>query len=130
MKRVIFLAVLTAIFISQTSFSLKVNSFSDEDNRKKIAQTLLDDLINERYEDVTKAFHASLKTALPVEKISEVWKQVISINGPFEKVLSVNTGTDKGFDQIKMRCHFEKENATVETTFNEDDKIVGLFIKP
>lgn len=130
MKKIVYLSVLLLVFLSQTSFTIKTNLFRDEENRKKITQSILDNLIAEQYQESTKYFHATLKKNLPVEKIAEVWKEMTSVNGAFEKVLSVSTATDKGFNQVKMRCHFKEENLTLETTFTEDDKVIAIFFKP
>ena len=129
MKKIFFLSLLTSIVITQTS-AFKSNYHRDEERRKKITQTLLDNMIKENYEDVRKDFSVSLKQALPVEKISETWKQWISTYGSFEKVLSVSAASDKGYNQIRIRCKFKNENSTIETTFTEEDKVIALFIKP
>lgn len=130
MKKIIYFHILFLIFLSQTSFTLKLKTSRDEDNRKRITQSIIDNLVAEEYLASTKYFHATLKKNLPVEKIAEIWKEITSVNGAFEKVLSITTASDKGFNQIKMRCHFKEENLTLETTFTEDDKVIAIFFKP
>jgi hypothetical protein len=127
MKNIVYLSVILGLMITQNFY---VHQFRDEERRKAVTQAILDNLISEKYEDVRKDFHVTLKQILPVEKISETWRQIISVNGPFKKVIAVSTATDKGFNQIRMRCQFENDNSTVEVTFNEEDKVIGLIIKP
>ena len=124
-----FLFSLLFLAILAPSFAPKMK-LTDEDRRRKVSQEILDNLLKEKYEDVRKDFHISLKQVLPAEKISEVWTQIMATNGEFVKVVSVTAATDKGYNQIKMRLQFKNDNATQETTFNEEDKVVGMFIKP
>lgn len=101
-----------------------------QENRKKITTDIVNSLVSEDYDAVRKNFHSTLKTALPVEKISEVWTSVITASGAFKEILSTSEVVVQGYNQVKIRCKFENENATVEATFNEDDKVIGLYIKP
>lgn len=103
---------------------------ADEASRIKITKAILDNLVKEDYESVRKDFHSSLRTALPVEKIAEVWQNVVASTGSFKEIVSTNAIVNQGYNQVKIRCRFENENATIETTFTEDDKVLGLYIKP
>lgn len=122
------LAVLFVMFSSFNTPNLSVTR--DETNRKQITRAILDNLVKEKYEDVRKDFHSTLRTSLPTEKIAETWQTVISSSGQFKEVISTAVAQTQGFNQIRIRIKFETENATLETTFNEDDKVVGLWIKP
>jgi hypothetical protein len=103
---------------------------TDEARRKRITSEILDNFVKENYDSVSKDFHSSLKTTLPTERLSEVWKYVMTNFGAFKKVISTTTNVMQGYNQVLMRCQFEKDNATLEATFNEDDKVFGLYIKP
>jgi hypothetical protein len=102
----------------------------DEEKRKRITQEIVNNLVKEDYEAVRKDFHSGLKTNLPVEKISEVWQNLIATNGAFENMTSTTVAQTNGFNQVRIRCQFKNENATVEATFNDDDRVIGLFVKP
>jgi Protein of unknown function (DUF3887) len=130
MKKLLFISLLTITALAQLGDTIKVTPLADEDRRKKISQTILDNQISENYEDVRKDFAEGLKQNLPVEKLAEGWRQIINVYGSFKKVLSVTAAADKGYNQIRMRVQFEKGNLTQETTFTEDDQVIGLFMKP
>ena len=130
MKLLIYLCCLAMPILSGFQSNHLHISISDEEKRKKISQEIVDNLVKEDYESVRKDFHVSLKTNLSAEKISEAWQNLISMTGIFEKVLSTTPAETNGFQQIRIRCKFKKDNATVETTFNEDDKVIGLWLKP
>src|SRR5688572_32904125 len=110
-----------ALLITATSFTFKSSTtfkpLSDEANRKRITNAILDNLVKENYEDVRKDFHSTLKANLTVEKISEVWAAVVNTNGAFEKISNTTVAEVQGFNQVKLRCQFKNENATLETTF-------------
>jgi len=128
MKRTLLIVVTSTLLVS--AFSFNRTSFYDEAARKKITQEILDNFVKEDFDAVRKDFHSSLKTSLPADKIGEVWQSVINNGGKYISVISVNTSKVQEYNQVKMRIKFEKENATLETIFNEDDKVLGLWIKP
>lgn len=131
MKQPILLLALAIVILSFIPApALRTNAFVDEAKRKQITNDILSNLVKEKYEDVRKDFHSSLKVTLPVEKISEVWSTVISQSGSYKKIISTNVTTFQGYNQVKLRLEFANENATLETTFTEDDKVLGLYIKP
>lgn len=130
MKRFFFFITLFASTFVYMGSSFKPGHALDEERRKKISQNILDNLINEKYEDVRKDFAVGLKQGLPTEKIAEVWRQIIGTAGKFKKVLSVSTATDKGYNLIRMRLEFENDNLTQETAFSEEDKVISLWLKP
>lgn len=116
---------------SSTSHQKEIIVKNDEDTRKAITQAILDNLIKEDYDAVQKDFYGPFKQALPIEKISEAWQQTVTTVGDFVKVLATTAATTpEGFNQIRLRCQFKNDNLTVETTFNEDDKVIGLYLKP
>ncbi|KAA2238827.1 DUF3887 domain-containing protein [Chitinophaga agrisoli] len=130
MKRFILLLSIIALAFTLYAGKSNLHPGNDEESRKKITNEILNNLVSEKYDDVRKDFHSSLKAGLPAEKIAEVWKSTIDVNGPFEKVLSTTMATVQGFNQVKLRCKFKNENATLEATFTEDDRVIGLYIKP
>jgi hypothetical protein len=131
MKQFILLLALAMIILSSVPApGVRSKDIADESRRKQITNDILNNLLKEKYEDVRKDFHSSLNTVLPVEKISEVWNTVISQSGAYKRILSTSVTTFQGYNQVKLRLEFDKENATLETTFTEDDKVLGLYIKP
>jgi hypothetical protein len=129
MKHALVLFLSAFILVSATNTKSTAHLF-DEATRKKITNDILNNLVKEDYEAVRKDFHSSLRTTLPVEKISEVWTSVVSQSGIYKKTLSTSVANVQGYNQVKLRIQFENENATLEATFTDDDKVIGLFIKP
>jgi hypothetical protein len=126
----LFLVLLLVLTSSTTTIDHLIKSKIDEVSRKKIATDIITNLSQEDYEAVRKDFHSSLKTTLPVEKIAEIWKTIVTNSGGFKKIISTTTAITQGYNQVFIRIELEKENATLETTFTADDKVIGLYIKP
>ena len=129
MKYPLSIAIAVYLLITASSFHEKNNRF-DEGLRKQISTTILNNLVKQDYEAVRKDFHSSLKVTLPVEKISEAWETTVKVNGAFEKVLSTSATKMGEYNQIRIKCMFHDGNITLEVTFTEDDKVLGLFLKP
>ena len=131
MKRILCITSLIAVFITQNSFITNITPGQDEDNRKEIAKTILDNNVKEKYEEMRTNCTNALKEQLPAEKIAGVWKQLIGSEGPYQKMLSINTSvTQEGYNQVLMRCAFQNDNLTLVVTFNQDDKVIGLIWRP
>ena len=130
MKLVIFslMVSLTSMSFTPTA-SLDIITY-DESTRIKTTKEILGNLVEEQYEAVQKNFHATLKQSLPAEKISEIWTTIISNYGTYKEVVSIKHDVFQGYNQIKIRCQFEKERATLEATFTEDDKVIAIYIRP
>jgi hypothetical protein len=130
MNRMICSAILMVSLATQSSFITNKVFVQDEANRKDIAKRILDNNIAEKYEDMRADFSAELKAQLPAEKIAGVWKQIIDSEGPFQKVLSTSAVVVEGYNQVLIRCAFKNDNLTMQVTFNQEEKVVGLFWKP
>jgi len=128
MKRIICFTMLIAAFVTQNSFITNTASVQ-EDNRKEIAKKILENNVAEKYENMRADFSGGFKDQLPAEKIAGGWKQLIDSAGPYQKVLSINTVVTQGYNQVLIRCAFKNDNLTLEVTFNQDDKVIGLLWK-
>jgi hypothetical protein len=67
---------------------------------------------------------------LSTQNIKDAWLNTTNIVGEFEKILSTRTAVSQGYNQVISRCKFEKDKMNVEVIFNEDDKVLGLWLKP
>ena len=129
MKRFITLSLLALYFLSGNSFT-SMDGTLDEAKRTKVTKEILNNLIKESYEDARKDFDPEFRKNLSAEKIGEVWKQVVSQNGNFSSVTTTSVGVTQGFNKVIMRLAFEDGKATLESIFNTEDKVIGLFLRP
>lgn len=123
-----FLLFLNAFSVSESKGMSVISR--DTTNQKTISRNVMYHYQKSDYDSISTYFHASLKPSLPVEKIAEGWETMNEQYGRFEKILSVKTLKDDDYSVILLRCKFQKDNATVQLAFNQDDKLVGLYFKP
>ncbi|QDK77730.1 DUF3887 domain-containing protein [Spirosoma sp. KCTC 42546] len=102
----------------------------DESSRMVIAQKIIDNLAKEKFEAVRADFAGVLKQQLSPQNIKDVWLSTTAQLGRFEKVVATRTAVIQGYNQVISRCKFESDVINIEVTFNEDDKVFGLFLKP
>ena len=129
MKSIMRLIAFMPVFVMALSFVPRKIDLGEE-QRRKIATDILNNFVKQDYEAVRKDFHSSLKVTLPVEKLAEAWETTVKLNGNFEKIISTASARTQDYNQVKIKCKFQNENITLETTFTEDDRVIGLFLKP
>jgi dienelactone hydrolase len=99
---------------------------SPEDRAKAMVAALADG----RFADAAKDFDDSIKKALPGSKLQEVWKQVTTQFGPFQKQVSVRVERDEEYATAYVRCQFDKAALDVKVVFDKRDRVTGLNFLP
>jgi|GEM_PF-1418202 len=127
MKRLLLTLICSIYFCTYASNTFFVK---DLERRQVVSSEIIKSLAAENYDLVSKKFHPSLKYELTTEKISNVWQSVVSKLGSFVEIVSISNSEFQGYQQIRSRCRFEEGNMTVEVTFNAEDLVIGLYIKP
>ncbi len=113
------------------SLSLANSEFAfHQDAQKQIANDIAENLSKKQYENVQKEFANGLKSQLTPDMIGKGWENLLSQAGDFVKILSTTSTTIRNFPVVKVRCQFKNDNANIEVTFNDDNKVIGLFLKP
>ena len=97
--------------------------------REKVAADIASNYAKKDYAAVRKDFAKIMLDALSEEKLKSVWEDFIAKVGEFQKVLTTTETEKDGYRVIKKRCQFASENATIQVTFNEENKVIGLYIK-
>jgi hypothetical protein len=87
-------------------------------------------LVKEDFAKVTEGFDETMKTALPAEKLGEVWKATIEQAGAFKKQLGSRQEKELEYDVTFVTCEFEKGNLDVKLVYNDKKQIAGMFIVP
>jgi hypothetical protein len=134
MKNPILLAATLIVFITfgMTGYSQIVSAAaatSAMEMREKLSDELVTNLSNKNYAAARKDFAKVMLDAMSVEKQKEAWEGLIAKVGAFQKVLTTKEEIVSGYNVIKKRCQFAGENATIQVTFNEENKVIGLYFK-
>jgi dienelactone hydrolase len=98
--------------------------------RAKKATALVDALAKEDFAAVVKDFDATMKKALPAEKLETTWKAVVKQVGAFKKRGELRTAKEGKYDVVIVPCEFEKLTLDARVVFSADKEITGFFLSP
>lgn len=87
-------------------------------------------LASENFEKATQYFDDTMKKGLPPAKLREVWSNVTSRIGPFQRQAELRSETSEGFSIIFVTSEFENASLDIKLVFNESGHIAGLFFVP
>ena len=103
---------------------------SKEDPLETQARDFVTLLAEQQFEKALENFDDTMKTALPAEKLKEVWNALIAQFGPFEKQLDARSEKVLSYDVIYITCKFQKDFCDVKAVYNNQKQISGLFFVP
>jgi dienelactone hydrolase len=75
-------------------------------------------------------FDATMKSALPEQKLQQVWQTLQQQAGPFKKRLRTRVETLGGYDVVFVTCRFARADLDAKVVFDADKQIAGLFFVP
>ena len=102
----------------------------DSNSLEKMAKDFVNLLVKEDFNKAVKNFDDTMKTALPAEKLKEVWNALLAQFGPFEKQLNARSEKVLSYDVIYITCKFQKDFCDVKVVYNDQKQITGLFFVP
>jgi len=97
-------------------------------------ETLAKDLVNAlasgNYKKATENFNETMRSALPAEKLQQVWNSLIAQSGPFVGQLGTRKEKILQYDVIFVTCKFEKAVLDTKVVFDSNKQVAGLFFVP
>src|SRR5580765_2390960 len=66
-------------------------------------------LAKEDFSAAVAQFDATMKTALPEQKLRETWQALLAQAGPFQKQLAARAARLAGYDVVFVTCRFERK---------------------
>jgi alpha-beta hydrolase superfamily lysophospholipase len=75
-------------------------------------------------------FDATMKRALPADKLRQTWETLQSQAGRFQKQLRSRTEKYGAYQIVFLTCQFEKTPLDVKVVFNTQGQVAGLFFVP
>ena len=126
------LAIAFVMFLGLSSFAQQAGAtttLTGAEQREKVATNITNAFAKKDYAAVRKDFAKIMLDALSEEKLKDTWEGFITKVGEFQKVLTTTEVKDKDYNIIKKRCQFVSENATIQVTFNEENQVIGLYLK-
>lgn len=96
----------------------------------ELAETVIDDLANGRWADVTARFDAKVAARLSAEGLASAWAHVIGIAGAYESRGPVKPTRAADFTITNTLLAFEAGEFVARITFRDDQTIAGLYLLP
>lgn len=93
--------------------------------RTAAASRLVDSLANQRFADAAKHFDPTMQSALPPQKLAQVWQSVIAQVGVFRRQTAVRTEQLPPYEIVFVTCEFEKASLDTKVVFNNAGQIAG-----
>ncbi len=109
--------------------TVAVGILGADENPARMGEAFVDLLVAQEFDKAFAAFDATMKGALPVDKLAAVWKSVMVRSGAFEKRLETETQRQDKYDVALITCQFEKKTVVVKVVF-DGTKVSGLFFFP
>lgn len=75
-------------------------------------------------------FDSTMKSALPEEKLREVWQTLQQQAGPFKNRLRTRVENAGDYDLVFVTCEFAQANLDAKVVFDANKRISGLFFVP
>lgn len=94
------------------------------------AQNVVNQLVARQFDKVFAQFDTTMANAISADKLSEVWGQVLSQAGDFQKIESANVIEQAGYHVATVTCAFAKARVNVIVAFDAASRIAGLRLVP
>lgn len=95
------------------------------------ARRVMDAIVQEQFEAVTKAFNAQMAAALPAQKLQELWRTLLQQTGAFKAIIDARSQpAGGGVTAVLLGCQFERAALNAIIAFDTESKIAGLRFVP
>ena len=95
-----------------------------------LAKQFVSFLAEEDFPKAAACFDATMKDALPLDKLKETWANLLKQAGPFQKMAGTRADTYQQYRIVFVTCQFQKQQFTVKVVVDRAGKVAGLFFLP
>lgn len=96
----------------------------------ELARELTQKMAGGDYASVESHFDATMRSAMPEDKLREVWGQITGQAGAFQSLTSTRTEQLQGHDIVYVNCQFAKGKLAIKWVFDGSAQVAGLFVVP
>ncbi len=87
-------------------------------------------LAGQQFAALVRRFDSKMKAALPANKLSALWSQIVLQAGPFRRITAVHSVVYHGDHVIVVTVAFAHARLDVRWSITSQGKIAGLFFAP
>jgi uncharacterized protein len=120
----LFSLVVTASAISQERIETKSSDLVPS------AKAFVDLLVKKDFKSAVGYYDATMKKALPEDKLKEAWSSLITQAGAFKRQTSARIEYSGGYSIVFVTCEFEKASIDIKVVFDKEKRIAGFFFTP
>jgi|GEM_PF-1728649 hypothetical protein len=95
-----------------------------------LAQQMLAALVRGDNHGAARAFDADMRSALPPQKLSELWAQVKSNYGDYKTSRDARTLRVNGVDVVITPLRFARTALDAQVACNDKGQIAGFYLRP
>lgn len=130
MKKLIqIISIMLGVMMFTACGASKLSSAFSEDKLKTSVETVVDNLNNEKYDEIIATGGEDLKSNLTAEKLKQPWSQMKNKLGKFDSITKeVFVGKDNTATVIAT-AKYEKGNVQFTITYNEAMEMIGIYMK-
>ena len=105
-------------------------SASPEALCRTLSQQMLDALTRGDSRAASSAFDANMRSALPPDKLAELWRQVQQNYGSLKARGTVQSLQVNGLDVVIIPMRFSRTTLDAQVACNPQQQIAGFFLRP
>jgi membrane-bound lytic murein transglycosylase B len=94
------------------------------------SQTIMNRIVAGEFADVPADFNATMKQALPPEKLRQVWSQLTAQFGAFKSMDEPTETTEQGYRVVWIPLTFERGVLRAKFAYDDTNYVAGLFFLP
>jgi uncharacterized protein len=125
------LIVLSVLAFSFASLAIaRQQAASPGSDYSSRAQTVVNEITSRQFDKVFAQFDTTMASAFSVDKLSQVWDQVLSQAGAFRKIDSTEVIDQSGYHVATTTCTFANAPVNIILAFDSAGRIAGLRFTP
>lgn len=126
-KHLPFLALVWLIAVAQSPL---ISRASTDDEIAHAGGQFVDLLVKAEFDQATARFDATMQTAMPEEKLRQIWQTLLKQGGGFDRQLQTRVVTIGEYKAALITCRFAAATLDVKVVYDAQGKVGGLFFTP
>jgi dienelactone hydrolase len=119
MKKYLFLFLLSFKFIT-----------AQQPDYKAIAEDIFKNIRERDFAKATALFDSGFAARFDSTKVRQAWDKLLTLSGPFVKVLETKLDHQPNFDVVLQHSQFEKKKIDFKVVFGTNEKVKGISFLP
>lgn len=107
----------------------KLSSNYSEEKLKAAAEETINNLNNDKYDEIVNSSSAILKAQLPKDKIKEVWAPLQEHLGSYKEISKISFQEKDGIAIVTAIAEYEEGRVQITLSYDKDMKLVGIYMK-